>query len=376
MNRIVLISCVSKKLSKKTKAKDLYTSTLFKLNMKFAQTFNTDNIFILSAKHGLIDLDDEIAPYDVTLNKMKADVIKSWSSRVLAQLKVKFDLQKDHFIFLAGDKYRKYLIPHIASYDIPLQGKRIGEQLQHLKKLTSFDIPLKGKRIGKQLHHLKKMTSLSNSCHELHHALNNLPMHYHPFNVSDMPSDGIYILFEKGERTHGTNRIVRVGTHTGTNQLRSRLKQHYIKENKDRSIFRKNIGRALLHKNHDPFLKEWDLDLTTKKAKEKYSHLVDFDYQQKIERQVTEYIQGNLFFVVISVEDKESRFTLEARIISTVSNCSDCKPSSNWLGFYSPKPKIRESGLWLENELYKTSLTKAELYQLKKYIKSDNNRVQ
>ena len=353
MNRIVLISCVSKKLLKKTKAKDLYTSTLFKLNLKFAKTFKTDNIVILSAKHGLINLDDEIAPYDVTLNNMKADGIKSWSSRVLAQLKDKFDLQKDHFIFLAGDKYRKHLIPHIASYDIPLQGKRIGEQLQHLNK----------------------MTSLSNNCHELHHDLNTLPLHYHPFNVSDMPSDGIYILFEKGEHAHGTNRIVRVGTHTGTKQLRSRLKQHYIKENKDRSIFRKNIGRALLNKNHDPVLKEWDWDLTTRKAKEKYSHLVDFDYQHKIERQVTEYIQGNLFFVVISVADKKARLKLESRIISTVSNCSDCKPSLNWLGLYSPKPKIRDSGLWLENELYKASLTKDELFQLRELIKSDNKAV-
>jgi len=137
MNRIVLISCVSTKLSSKAKAEDLYTSTLFKLNLKFAKSFNTKHLYILSAKHGLVDLDDVIAPYNLTLNNMKTNDIKAWSSRVLAQLKDKFDLQKDYFIFLAGDKYRKYLIPYIASYDIPLQGKRIGEQLQYLKKITS-----------------------------------------------------------------------------------------------------------------------------------------------------------------------------------------------------------------------------------------------
>ena len=119
-------------------------------------------------------------------------------------------------------------------------------------------------------------------------------------------------------------------------------------------------------------MKEWNWDLTTRKAKEKYSHLVDFDYQQKVEQQVTEYIQNNFFFVVFSVDEKESRIQFESRIISTVSNCSGCKPSSNWLGLFSPKPKIRESGLWLENELYKASLTEAELFQLKEYIKSDN----
>ena len=40
------------------------------------------------------------------------------------------------------------------------------------------------------------------------------------------------------------DRIVRIGTHTGENQLRSRLMQHFVKENKNRSIFRKNIGRC------------------------------------------------------------------------------------------------------------------------------------
>lgn len=206
-------------------------------------------------------------------------------------------------------------------------------------------------------------------CHELHQCFNNLPAHYHHFNVNNIHSNGIYILFERGEHAHGTNRIVRVGTHTGTNQLRLRLKQHYINENKDRSIFRKNVGRALLNKNHDSFLNEWNWDLTTKKAKKEYSHLVDFDYQQKIERQVTEYIQANLFFVVFSIDDKETRLKMEARIISTVSNCANCKPSSNWLGLYSPKPKIRESGLWLVNELYKLSLTRDEIFHLKKYMK-------
>jgi len=48
------------------------------------------------------------------------------------------------------------------------------------------------------------------------------------------------------------------------------LYQHYhVNENKDRSIFRKNIGRALLDKNKDPYLKIWELDLTYRRNKEK-----------------------------------------------------------------------------------------------------------
>jgi hypothetical protein len=86
-----------------------------------------------------------------------------------------------------------------------------------------------------------------------------------------------------GELAHGTNRIVRIGTHTGNDQLRSRLKQHFLIENKDRSIFRKNIGRALLNKDHDPFLGQWELDLTSRQAKLQHIH-VDINRQKQIEK--------------------------------------------------------------------------------------------
>jgi hypothetical protein len=112
---------------------DLYTSPLFKLNLKYAKTFNPDGIFILSAKHGLLELDREIAPYDETLNDMYASEIKYWANKVLIQLSQKADIKKDCFIFLAGKNYRKYLIPQLSFYDVPLERLAIGKQLQYLK---------------------------------------------------------------------------------------------------------------------------------------------------------------------------------------------------------------------------------------------------
>jgi hypothetical protein len=49
-------------------------------------------------------------------------------------------------------------------------------------------------------------------------------------------------MFEAGESGHGTDRIVYVGTHTGPGNLPARLAEHFVRENKDRSIFRGNIG--------------------------------------------------------------------------------------------------------------------------------------
>ena len=133
MSKIVLISCVSKKLSHKSKAKDLYVSALFKYNYQYAQLLKPDRIFILSAKYGLIDPDDEIEPYDETLNTKSRNEIREWSLKILSDLNQKTNLKEDEFIFLAGNNYRMFLIPKIRNYKIPLKGLTIGKQLSFLK---------------------------------------------------------------------------------------------------------------------------------------------------------------------------------------------------------------------------------------------------
>lgn len=136
MKRIVLISCVSQKLSYREKVRYLYTSTLFKLNLKYAESLKPDEIYVLSAKHGLIDLNQEISPYEQTLNNMPVAEVKEWAEGVLESLSSIATLNEDEFTFLAGDKYRKYLLPHIKNVSLPLKGLRIGEQLKTLKELT------------------------------------------------------------------------------------------------------------------------------------------------------------------------------------------------------------------------------------------------
>jgi len=210
---------------------------------------------------------------------------------------------------------------------------------------------------------------MTKNCQIIHQLFNDVPKLRFPFDKIRIPLNGIYILFERGEFAHKTNRIVRIGTHTGNNQLRSRLFQHFMNENKDRSIFRKNIGRALLNKDKDYFLQQWELDLTTKKAKKQYSNSINFEKQKKVEKRVTKYIQDNFTFITFEVDDKEKRLSLESKIISTVSLCKECKPSKNWLGLFSPKEKIRKSGLWLVNELWKKPLSNENMEELKQLLK-------
>ena len=136
MQTIVLISCATKKKTLRTRAEELYESPLFVHSLRYARTLNPDKIFILSAKHGLLDLEREIEPYDVTLSKMSASQVREWARGVLEQLRKCADLRRDRFVILAGNRYRKYLLPHLASCEVPLKGLGIGKQLQYLIRHT------------------------------------------------------------------------------------------------------------------------------------------------------------------------------------------------------------------------------------------------
>ena len=137
MKKIVLVSCVKSKRKYPAKAKDLYTSTLFQFNLRYAYLLKPDAIYILSAKYGLLDLDQIIDPYEMTLNAMTEAEKKSWSRMVLDMLQKKADLKSDLFVVLAGMNYRKYLLPELTHYEIPLEGLSFGRQLQELKRRIS-----------------------------------------------------------------------------------------------------------------------------------------------------------------------------------------------------------------------------------------------
>lgn len=132
--RVVLISCVSKKLCVTAMAKEMYISPLFKGAYAYAKKINADKIFILSAKYGLLEENDIIEPYNETLNKKKNSEIKCWAEKILVQLSLKTDLKVDDFVFLAGERYRRYLIDEIEHVSIPLKGMSIGKQLSFYKE--------------------------------------------------------------------------------------------------------------------------------------------------------------------------------------------------------------------------------------------------
>ena len=142
--KIILIACVSQKGDKKAKAKDLYISQLFKSSLAFAKKQNPDKIFILSALHHLLDIDQEIEPYNVTLSNVPKAKRKpglkiltsqekmNWGKKVVEQLSKQTDLQNDEFIILAGQEYIKPIIKSIPHFKNPLSGLGQGKRVKFL----------------------------------------------------------------------------------------------------------------------------------------------------------------------------------------------------------------------------------------------------
>ena len=133
--RLYLVSCVGKKGNRPVPAKDLYRSTWFKLARAWVER-EAAPWFILSAKHGLVDPDAVIAPYDETLNKMPVAARRDWSERVKSQV-VKSIPNGGEIVIFAGRRYREFiekpLRTHFTSVVVPMEGLRIGEQLRWLK---------------------------------------------------------------------------------------------------------------------------------------------------------------------------------------------------------------------------------------------------
>jgi cytoplasmic iron level regulating protein YaaA (DUF328/UPF0246 family) len=130
LSHITLISCCGLKLQDPAPARELYQSTLFKKNLAYAER-TSDQVFILSAKLGLVKLDEVIEPYDFTLTQATRSFKRSWGASVAEQLFKELEAD-DTIQVLAGRSYRDPLFEHIATawvIDVPMAGMGIGQQL-------------------------------------------------------------------------------------------------------------------------------------------------------------------------------------------------------------------------------------------------------
>jgi hypothetical protein len=129
MSLIGLVACSKTKLDRAAPARELYTSPLFHMSVRYLECWAME-IGVLSAQHGLVMLDDVIEPYDTTLVGLSRDERDLWAYRTNKAIVERWG-RSQHFWFLGGRPYELCLagLPvHPA-----LRGKQIGERLHWLK---------------------------------------------------------------------------------------------------------------------------------------------------------------------------------------------------------------------------------------------------
>ncbi len=128
------MGCVKSKRDRPSPAKDLYTSTLFVGRRRYVER-NCDQWFVLSALHGLVDPDQVIEPYDVSLADADEAFRARWSTAVLTQLERQLGrLDGTTFEVHAGSPYRDHglvsgLRAEGATVEEPAAGLNFGQQL-------------------------------------------------------------------------------------------------------------------------------------------------------------------------------------------------------------------------------------------------------
>lgn len=136
IQRVGLVSCVKQKRDHAAPAAELYTSPLFR-GARAAVERSCDRWFILSAEHHLVRPDDEIAPYDRTLNNASVDERRRWSRSVLDQLHQEMgELDGTTFEIHAGRDYYDWglaegLRTAGAIVTLPLEGLTLGQRLRY-----------------------------------------------------------------------------------------------------------------------------------------------------------------------------------------------------------------------------------------------------
>ncbi|MEU1616517.1 DUF6884 domain-containing protein [Streptomyces sp. NPDC005722] len=130
---LVVIPCGSRKLDHRARAADLYTGSYHRACRRAAEALRPDRLLILSARYGLLDLDDEIDPYDTPHGH--ADAVTAALLRTQAEgLRI---TDADPVLALGGARHvalAKAVWPHAQT---PLDGTRgMGEQFARLAAMA------------------------------------------------------------------------------------------------------------------------------------------------------------------------------------------------------------------------------------------------
>ena len=131
MSKAVLVQCTDSKRDVKSKAQNLYDESTYFCKMRAYAIATGEPWFILSAKHGLVDPETVLDPYD------EYGLVENQCESIAEEL---VDIGIDTVEVIAGSAYTNTLTPELESHGIDVielcRGMGIGERMSELGRLT------------------------------------------------------------------------------------------------------------------------------------------------------------------------------------------------------------------------------------------------
>lgn len=129
---VVLLSCSATKLPHPAPARELYRGQRFQKALRWAyRKFGPGvEVAVLSAKHGLVGIDQILAPYDSSVLVMRKAELAEWAARTREQLVARYP--GAHFVAVVPMQYTAALEGLDA--EVPFRGMKLGPTLRELDR--------------------------------------------------------------------------------------------------------------------------------------------------------------------------------------------------------------------------------------------------
>ena len=271
---VVLLGCVKSKAATLQPARALYTSPLWHRRLSYAERAGLP-WFVLSAKHGVVDPDDVISPYDVSLRAATSAYRAAWGEFVAQQLATRFSLRGLVVEVHAGDPYvdavRGPLTRLGAIVEDPVDASSMGETLAWYDAPPARPAPPAAvhpdldARVTAALAALQSQTA----------ALRMDDVLTAPADLVDRPglyswwvdaagaadlSRGLGIAVEPGLIYAGQAGATSPGRATTDSTLRSRIIRNHFCGTRGASTLRQSLGSILDHGVDDQVSERWLTD--------------------------------------------------------------------------------------------------------------------
>ena len=133
-----LVACSHTKADRPVPARELYLSPLFRAARAYAERrYGHGQWLILSARYGLVEPDQVLAPYDLSLRQLTARQREAWGDHIAVELTDRFPAGTVLW-FHAGALYRDAIAPVVVhQVRFPLASLGIGQQLAWYRQHAS-----------------------------------------------------------------------------------------------------------------------------------------------------------------------------------------------------------------------------------------------